>query len=157
MPQKTYMYDTQWNQLINAISNQTITVDLSNINSDNVLNLSDIIGNNLTSALNTLNIKTKSNVFLIPFKNANINFIKTGDILLCSCNYTSQISLIQNTWAYIGTVPEDFPYFNFLSVPLVNGDVFAIRRQPSVQYIEYIYSGVSGNVWLQGSGSTIIK
>lgn len=81
MPQKTYMYDIQWNQLINAIntgdssavvtalntiknsldnitnaiSNQTITVDLSDINSDNVLNLSNVTGGNITNAFNNLN------------------------------------------------------------------------------------------------------
>lgn len=98
MPQKTYMYDTQWNQLINAINtgdssaivtaisniktsidniytrlnavgfnstqwdnlvdsinNQSITVDLSNINSDNVSNLSNVTGGNITNALNYLN------------------------------------------------------------------------------------------------------
>ena len=124
MPQKTYMYDTQWNQLINAINtgdssaivtaisniktsidniytrlnavgfnstqwdnlvdaintgdssavitalntiknsldniknaivNQSITVDLSNINSDNVLNLSNVTGENITNAFNNLN------------------------------------------------------------------------------------------------------
>lgn len=226
MPQKTYMYDTQWNQLINAINtgdssaiitaisniktsidniytrlnavgfnstqwdnlvdaintgdssavitalntiknsldniknaitNQSITVNLSNINSDNVLNLSNISGNNLTSALNILNINTKLNVFSIPFKNGNINFTKIGNILICLCDYTSQISLIQNTWVNIGTVPKDFPDFKYLAVPLINGETFTIRRQPGTQYIDYIYSGVAGNVWLQGSGSTIIK
>ncbi len=82
MPQKTYMYDTQWNQLINAINtgdssavvtalntiknsldnitnainNQSITLDLSNINSDNVRNLSSVTGGNITNAFNNLNL-----------------------------------------------------------------------------------------------------
>lgn len=92
MPQKTYMYDTQWTALlnaigtgdssaivtalntiknsldniINAISSQSITVDFSNINSDNVSNLSNVTGGNITNAFNNLNstLNSKQDVLL---------------------------------------------------------------------------------------------
>ena len=46
---------TQWTNLVNAITNQSLTVDLSNITSSVVSNLSNVSGSNLTDALNALN------------------------------------------------------------------------------------------------------
>lgn len=44
---------TQWTNLINAITNQSLTVDLSNITSSVVSNLSDASGSTLTDVINS--------------------------------------------------------------------------------------------------------
>lgn len=78
MSQKTYMYDTQWTELIDAIttisggtasgsdlievlteiataiSTQQINIDFSNLSSGNIINDSNVTGENLTEALNNL-------------------------------------------------------------------------------------------------------
>lgn len=46
---------TQWTNLINAITNQSLNVDLSNITSSIVSNLSNVTGNTITDAINILN------------------------------------------------------------------------------------------------------
>lgn len=116
MPQKTYMYDTQWNQLINAIgagdssavvtalntiknsldnitnaiSNQTITLDFSNINSDNVSNLSDVTGSSVSTAFNTLNSKLNNLYTLVTSgiktgKGLSVRYYKYGKFAVISC------------------------------------------------------------------------
>lgn len=60
MPQKTYMYDTQWNQLINAIStgdSSAVTTALNNIKSsiDNINTQLNTLGFNTTQWTNLIN------------------------------------------------------------------------------------------------------
>lgn len=62
---------TQWTNLITAITNQSLNVDLSNITSSVVNNLSNVSGSTTTDALNTLNstLNDRDNFFVSDIKN----------------------------------------------------------------------------------------
>lgn len=53
---------TQWTNLVNAITNQSLTVDLSNVTSSVVKNLSNVIGSTVTDAINKLNSDLASKI-----------------------------------------------------------------------------------------------
>lgn len=81
---------TQWNNLVNAITNQSLTVDLSNITSSVVSNLSNVSGSTLTDALNALN-STLANLYATGIsgtksgKGLNVRYITYGKFAVISC------------------------------------------------------------------------
>lgn len=78
---------TQWTNLVNAITNQSLTVDLSNVTSSVVSNLSNVSGSTTTDALNTL----KSNQV-----DVNINNIYDGIGIVLETSVASFSSGIAN-------------------------------------------------------------
>lgn len=187
MPQKTYMYDTQWNQLINAIgagdssavvtalntiknsldnitnaiSNQTITLDFSNINSDNVSNLSDVSGNTVTNALSLLNsmlnnVENVSSQFLISniSDTSKVYAYKIGKILFVSGYIYSRQNLSAGT--NIAKINAN-PIFEVFNCPvndtLLKGGRFTLRTSGHIQ----IESIIEYNHWYSFSFVTIIN
>ena len=216
MPQKTYMYDTQWNQLINAIntgdssaivtaisniktsidniytrlnavgfnstqwdnlvdaintgdssaivtaisniknsldnitnaiSNQTITVDLSSINSSNVSNLSDVTGENITNAFNNLNstltkFKWKSVTYEnLSNSNTNTYYMELTSTLARDLGYNSitPLGFVINSDSGISNVFTLEVSDTIVFMTFAKGTTFSNRRI-TVTYFFYVNS-----------------
>lgn len=129
MSQKIYMYDTQWQALLNAIGqgdtsalvtalndiadaiqNQTLTLDFSNLNSDAVSNLSNVTGDNVSDALDNLKsdltpVKLTLNDFFESMDSAvNTHAIyKIGKTIIIE-RMGAANPLLDNNHNYIGTI-----------------------------------------------------
>ena len=104
---------TQWTNLVNAITNQSLTVDLSSVTSSVVSNLSNVTGSNLTDVINLLNseIDNKinnftyagsvngSNLFNLPsiWKELHIQVVMRSTNICSSHLYNVQTSNLVNT------------------------------------------------------------
>lgn len=219
MPQKTYMYDTQWNQLINAINtgdssaivtaisniktsidniytrlnavgfnstqwdnlvdaintgdssvivtalniiknsldnitnaitNQSITVDLSNINSDNVSNLSNVTGGNVTNAFNTLNsalnnLYTESERGVKSGKGLNVRYFILGKFVFLNCINSLNTNVIAHDTLVTGL---PIPAVNDIYIicetgygvyMTANGELKALQPRSSGQWVTFSY------------------
>lgn len=80
----------QWTNLITAITNQSLNVDLSNITSSVVNNLSNVSGSTTTEAFNVLN-STLDNLYAIGTsgtksgKGLSVQYITYGKIAVIRC------------------------------------------------------------------------
>lgn len=88
---------TQWTNLINAITNQSLTVDLSNITSSAVANLSNVIGATVTDVINALNSTLTNNFDGVRFYNFIVG-ASANSIITINAN-SRLILFTSNTYA----------------------------------------------------------
>lgn len=179
MSQKIYIYDTQWQALLSAIGqgdtsalitalndiaaaiqNQTLTLDFSNLNSDAVLNLSSVTGDNISDALDLLKTNyTNLDNSKLPKRFYSPIFATSSDYGRHITNglyiNISDRTGSENTGGYSiysdSNVPSDMS-FGIRDVVWYNQDIVFVRYfglTTSDQYAYWcnVYSGYT-SVWL---------
>lgn len=148
---------SQWANLINAITNQSLNVDLSNITSSVVNNLSNVRGSTVTDAFNFLNsIERITTEFLITniSDSSGIYAYKIGKILFVS----GYIYPLQNLSAGTNIAKINVnPIFETFVCPvndtLIKGGRFTLRTTGILQ----IESSLDANHWYSFSLTTLVN
>ena len=124
---------TQWTNLVNAITNQSLTVDLSNITSSVVRNLSNVSGATLTDAINFL--KSDLTNSRINTRIPGITAVKYGNI--ATLNIVTRVTAEASGWLLLGTLPDSLkPAIDYYTVGIDNSiSTFATSHYTNVRLL----------------------
>lgn len=145
---------TQWTNLINAITNQSLTVDLSNITSSVVSNLSNVSGSTLTDALNALNSTLSYNPITwtptsprATISSSDCRYIKIGCLVYFFGSITFSATQTSQQALYLG-LPSN--------MNIINSSVFGGTASSSDHYFDLRTRGsAEGRLYLYDSGSIV--
>lgn len=131
---------TQWGNLVNAIINQSLTVDLSNITSSVVSNLSNVIGATMTDVINSLNSDLNNIQSIYQYHGAPGSGTNLNSLILNGMH----IYQIGNISIY-SNAPSGKGYTGILISIHVSAYILQIFYSNSAQCHRFSYDG--GSTW----------